>query len=101
VDLVITNPPYSLASEFVSRFISLFTSKESGELRIDGAFLLPLSFLGSDGRASFHRGFPSDLYVMPHRPSFTGDGDTDSEVYCWAVWGPNRGGRWTVLEVDP
>lgn len=101
VDLVITNPPYSLASEFVSRFISQFTVKDTGELRVDGAFLLPLSFLGSDGRASFHRGFPSDLYVMPHRPSFTGDGDTDSEVYCWAVWGPNRGGRWQVIECDP
>ena len=101
VDLVITNPPYSLASEFVSRFISLFTSKESGELRIDGAFLLGLNFATSAARAPFHRGFPSDLYVLPKRPSFTGDGKSDMSDYAWFVFGPNRGGHWKVLEVDP
>jgi hypothetical protein len=101
VDLVITNPPFALASEFVSRFISLFTAKETGELRIDGAFLLGLNFATSAARASFHRGFPSDLYILPKRPSFTGDGKSDMSDYAWFVFGPNRGGRWKVLEVDP
>jgi hypothetical protein len=98
---VITNPPYSLASEFVSRFISQKTDPKTGELSCPGAFLLPLSFLGSESRAAFHRGFPSDIYVLPRRPSFTGDGQTDAEVYAWFVWSANSGGKWKVLEVGP
>jgi hypothetical protein len=100
-DAVVTNPPYSLASEFVSRFISQMTDSDTGALTCKGAFLLPLSFLGSDGRASFHRGFPSNVYVLPRRPSFTGDGQTDSEVYAWFVWEGAQGpGSWEILEED-
>jgi hypothetical protein len=92
-DAVITNPPYSLASEFVARAMGQAPS-------VPKAFLLPLGFLGSEGRVAMHRGYPSDLYVIPRRPSFTGDGQTDAEVYGWFVWSPRGGGRWKVLEVD-
>ena len=93
-DAIITNPPYSLASEFVARAMTQASS-------VPKAFLLPLGFLGSEGRAVMHRSYPSDLYVIPRRPSFTSDGKTDAEVYGWFVWSPRGGGKWKVLEVDP
>jgi len=90
-DLVLTNPPYGLALEFVER-----AAKElPGACR---AFLLRLNFLGSQKRAVFHRANPCDVYVLPKRPSFT-NGGTDATEYAWFVWGPGRGGRWQILDV--
>ena len=93
VDLVLTNPPFSLAMEFVERAL-VMQRRHSGTT----AMLLRLAFLESQGRAAFHRANPSDVYVLPKRPSFTGDGKSDSSAYAWFVWGPNRGGRWQALE---
>lgn len=125
VDLVITNPPFSLAEEFVGKAIVDCPSAEK-------VFLLRLAFLESKKRASFHRAYPSDVYVLPERPSFvwaykcknklctwstmTPPGEkidacpwcscrhlqstkSDMAAYAWFVWGPGRGGRWQVLEV--
>lgn len=50
-------------------------------------------------RADFHRRHPSDVFVLPRRPSFTGGG-TDATEYAWFVWGPGRGNRWYVLTID-
>lgn len=61
-DLIITNPPFSLAIEYVKKAL------ESGALEC--AFLLRLAFLESKRRAAFHRANPSDIYVLPERPSF-------------------------------
>ena len=61
----ITNPPYSLAREFVDAALSI---------RAPGgvvAMLLRLNFLGSQKRAAWHRAHPADVYVLPRRPSFT------------------------------
>lgn len=92
VDVLITNPPYGLAMEFIEKALA-----EYGKL-IDCAFLLRINFLGSQKRAAFHRAHPSDVYVLPKRPSFTGKG-TDATEYAWFVWGPGRGGRWSMLDV--
>jgi len=89
-DQIITNPPYSLASEFVERAIT------TGR---DCAFLLRLNYLGSKKRAKFHREHPCDVYVLPRRPSFT-NGGTDATEYAWMVWGHGRGNRWAILDVD-
>lgn len=95
---VITNPPYSLAEEFVRKSIH----RDGGYQEFDQAFLLRINFLGSQKRAQFHREYPSDLYVLPRRPSFT-NGGTDATEYAWFVWGPptreGRKGRITVLDV--
>lgn len=90
---IITNPPYSLAMEFIERAL-----REAPE-DADVAFLLRLNFLGSQRRAAFHRSYPSDVYVLPRRPSFTGGG-TDATEYCWMVWGASRGGQWSILEIE-
>lgn len=91
-NLIITNPPYNLAQSFLERAFD--------EVGAGGtiAFLLRLNFLGSQKRASSHRAHPSDVYVLPRRPSFTGGG-TDATEYCWMVWGPGRGNRWWMLDV--
>lgn len=93
-DIIITNPPYSLAMEFVEHALRIVAP--GGQV----AMLLRLGFLASQKRADFHRAHPSSLYVLPRRPSFTENGKTDSSDYAWFVWGPERRGFVEVLEVD-
>lgn len=92
-DLVITNPPYKLALEFIAK--ALGEVAPGGEV----AMLLRLNFLGSQKRAGFLRANPPDVYILPKRPSFTGVG-TDATEYAWMVWGPGRGGRWQLLDTS-
>lgn len=97
--LIIGNPPYSLAMQFVERAFDLIRATEwSGTV----CFLLRLSWLASSKRRDFHRQNPADIFVLPRRPSFTGRG-TDSCDYAWFRWqlhdrgGIQGGGRWVVL----
>jgi hypothetical protein len=85
VTAVITNPPYCLAEEFVRHSRKVCPCA-------DLVFLLRIAFLASAGRLPLWRdlGTP-DLYVLPNRPSFTGNG-TDSADYAWF--------RWTVEKRD-
>lgn len=76
---VITNPPYSLAMEFVQA--ALDVTEPGGEV----VMLLRLNFLGSQKRATWLRENPPDVYVLPKRPSFT-NGGTDSCEYAWFRW---------------
>lgn len=61
-DLIVTNPPYSLALAFLQKAIV------SGAREI--AMLLRLNFLSSGKRAKFWREHPCDVLVLPKRPSF-------------------------------
>ena len=93
VDLVLTNPPYSLAEQFIRRAADHARSH---------AWLLRLNFLAAQKRLPLWAdlGTP-DVYVLPKRPSFTGAG-TDSCEYAWFVWpaGPKRSaGSVRVLEL--
>jgi hypothetical protein len=90
--LILTNPPFSLAMEFVE--LALASQRPH---RGTSAFLLRLSWLASSKRAAFHRENPSDVYVLSRRPSFTGDGKSDSTDYAFFVWGPGPRGRWAIL----
>ena len=130
-DVVLTNPPFSLAMEFVTR------SAEQCP-KADRAFLLRLAFLASQERAAFHKANPCDLFVLGRRPSFAaslkcaknakhnGCGwqvlqeldaprpktcpscglcgltvtTSDSADYAWMIFGPGRGGRWSILETE-
>jgi hypothetical protein len=89
-DLIITNPPYKFALDFVA--CALHTGR-------DVAMLLRLNFLASQQRAAFHKQHPSDVYVLPRRPSFAHK-RTDSTEYAWMVWGPGRGGRIAILDCE-
>lgn len=91
-DVIITNPPYSLALEFVKKSIKMADTV---------AMLLRLAFLSSLERQELHREFPADVFILPRRPSFTGDGRSDVGEYAWFVWDKrSAGGRWSVLR-DP
>jgi len=93
-DLVITNPPYTLAIDFVQR--SLEWVHENGWV----VMLLRLAFLEGQKRSQWMRGHAPDVYVLPKRPSFTGRG-TDSCAYAWMAWQRRlrKSGRVEILEV--
>lgn len=79
-DVIIGNPPYSLALEFIDKSLSL--------LRPDGRliFLLRTNFLESGKRFQWWQDNTlSGLFVLHKRPSFTGKG-TDATSYSWFVW---------------
>ncbi len=77
IDLIITNPPYSLAQEFIEKSLA--------EARTI-VYLLRLDFFGSIKRHEFWiRNTPTHLYVLSKRPSFIGKG-TDANNYGWFVW---------------
>jgi hypothetical protein len=61
-ELIITNPPYSLAQEFLEKALA------SGASQV--CFLMRLNFLGAQKRAAFWRKHPCDVWVLPKRPSF-------------------------------
>ena len=87
-DWVVTNPPFNQAMPILAN---------AWDAALVGvAFLLRLSFLEpTNGRSAWldaHAGYLSDLVVFGSpRPSFTGDGRTDSATVAWMVW--RR--RWT------
>ena len=76
-DLIISNPPFSLAQKFIEHALP----------RCDTLiFLLRLNFLGSQKRHKFWKANPPDkLIVLSKRPSFDGKG-TDNNDYAWYVW---------------
>lgn len=80
-DLVITNPPYASAFDFLKRAFELV--RPGGRV----AFLLRLNFLASQKRAKWMKANTPDVRVLPRRPSFTGGG-TDATEYAWMVWRP-------------
>ena len=79
-DIIIGNPPYSLAIEFVKKSLEL--------LNDDGIliFLLRTAFLESKARYKFWQENPlTGLLTLSKRPSFTGKG-TDATSYSWFIW---------------
>ena len=86
VDVIITNPPFSLSEEFIEKCLC--------ELKPDGTliFLQRVNFLGSIKRVDFwHRvGLPQKQGIIVPRPRFALRG-TDSCEYAWFVY--DRGNR--------
>jgi predicted RNA methylase len=91
-DLIISNPPYSHALEFVQHAMTLSPIV---------CMLLRLPWLASQRRAQWHRENPAQINVLPRRPSFTGDGKTDATEYAWFIWGSGDPGTYRILHVDP
>jgi hypothetical protein len=92
---IITNPPFSLAREFIDR--SLWMADNV-------AILLRLNFLGSNDRRDWWQThMPTALYVLTPRPQFldragnritgkNGKPGTDSCEYAWFVWSKDYSG---------
>lgn len=81
-DLIIGNPPYKFAEQFVRQSIDM--------LRPDGEviFLLRLAFLESDRRGNglFKELPPREVFVSTRRVSFTGNRKTDDTAYAIYIW---------------
>lgn len=99
-DVCMGNPPFSRAMDFI----------EFGRKRATvTALLLRLNYVGTADRHEFMTMHPPDLYVLPNRPSFTKNGNTDSIEYAWFVWDHNPyvvGGKtrppvWKLLDLTP
>lgn len=74
---IISNPPYSLAFEFVKKSLTLCD---------EVVMLLRLGFLASQTRYGFWQQHPCQrIIVLSERPSFDGDG-TDNSDYGWFIW---------------
>ncbi len=92
-DVYLFNPPFVHSLEFVQRALAEAT-KSTWVVA-----LLRLNWLAGIKRMGFHRVHPADVYVLPKRPSFTGDGKTDATEYAWFVWRRFAGGRWMILDL--
>ncbi len=79
-DLIITNPPYAQALEFIQ---TAFKWRRNATSVV--CMLLRLNFLGGQERAGWLRANMPSVYTSPRRPSFTGNG-TDATEYAWFVW---------------
>jgi SAM-dependent methyltransferase len=88
-DLIVGNPPYKYAEEFVRA--SLSSLKDVGVL----AFLLRTTFLNSQKRTlGLYKEYPpKTVYISGRRPSFSGDGKTNAEDYCVIVWVKGYSGK--------
>ncbi len=84
-DLIITNPPFSLAQQFIERSM-LWRKNEKSVV----AMLLRVNFLGSRKRAKWLRAMPPGVFVTPKRPQFSknkhGKLGSDATEYAWFVW---------------
>ncbi len=80
-EVIITNPPFSLALEFCDHALD-----RANEVYM----LLRLNFLGSQSRHDWwKKNEPGALFVLSKRPSFV-NGKTDSNEYAWFYWGPKH-----------
>ncbi len=91
-DLIIGNPPYSLAEEFIRHSFNILS--DNGYI----VFLLRLSFLESKKRArSLFKEFPPlNVYISVSRISFTCDGKSDDQAYAVFKWAKNRTQNWFI-----
>lgn len=89
-DVIIGNPPYSMADEFISKSLELLN--DNGYI----AFLLRLNYLGGRKRFAFYNEHPlENLIPISGRPSFT-KGATDSCEYGVFVWRKTPSGFSTI-----
>jgi len=84
--VAITNPPFSLAQDFIDACLAHSDTV---------VMLLRLNYLASKTRFDFMSTNTPDVYVLPTRPSFSG-GTTDSVEYAWFVWGRGKKRRGTL-----
>ena len=93
-DLIITNPPFSLAQPILTKALS--DVKDGGWV----VMLLRLNFFGSVGRkVFFDKYMPVYTFVHRKRMSFTPDGQTDSIEYMHAVFQKRNNPDFTRLKI--
>jgi hypothetical protein len=81
-DLIITNPPFSLSIEFLTKSL-----KEAKTV----CYLQRLNWLGSKTRKDFwNTNTPDKLFILSQRPQFMKEmglkSGSDSTEYAWFIW---------------
>lgn len=79
-DVAILNPPFRLTMAFILRCF---------EIARTVVVMQRVNYLGSEDRNEWFRANIPDLYVLPNRVSFTGDGKADGLEHAWHTWGPH------------
>lgn len=79
-DCVISNPPFNIAIEVIRSSLALVKAK-GGEV----AMLLRLGFMAGQERVDFHKENPSDIFVLPRRPSFCASISCKAKGCGWKV----------------
>lgn len=81
-DLVVGNPPYDVAEQFIRHSLNCL---EHGGYMV---LLLRLAFLESQtrARALYRHTPPQSVVVRANRVSFTGDGQTNATAYAYFIW---------------
>jgi len=94
-----SNPPFSLAEQFITH--SLDAVKDGGLV----VFLLRDDFMHSQGRYErLYKGNAiglREIVFLASRPSFTGDGKTDSHSYSYLVFKKGYIGKPTCGWLNP
>lgn len=97
---VVTNPPYSLAREFIIKSL---------EIAPYVALLMRVNILGSNRYDLLGNNMP-DMNVLSNRPSFVKakrrengklGSNTDATEYAWFIWGPERGKAHGQVKILP
>jgi len=88
-DVTIGNPPYRDAMRFLQHAFTM------SKMVI---FLLRNGFLATEERNPFMRANPPDVFFLPNRPPYRGNG-TDSTDYGWFVWYPGVQRQQGTLEI--
>ncbi len=81
VSLVMGNPPYKFAEEFIRKSLDLL--EDGGYL----VFMLRLAILESKKRMQLWKDYPrKKVVVCANRPSFSGDGKTNATAFAFLYW---------------
>jgi SAM-dependent methyltransferase len=82
VDIIVSNPPFSLLDDFAARIIDKTFESDCH------AFILTSVQWIDDGRRRerLEKCKPNRILRMPKRLSFTGDGKSGPTTYCWMVY---------------
>jgi len=93
-DVIFTNPPFLLGTVFLTASLKIARNV---------VFLMRQGFLASEERADFMRQHVPDVFQLPNRPSFAGQGKTDSCEYAWMKWRatPVTSGHLVILNSTP
>lgn len=93
-DLIIGNPPFSLAVEFIDR------SREHLNLLGIMSMLLQFNFVGGELRVDWWKARPQQAQrTLAPRPSFSGDvKGNDSVDYAWHIWDEQRPHFWPPFD---
>lgn len=94
-DLIVTNPPFSLAEEFVARAALLWPG-------VRRALLMRVGILESAKRVAFNKKHPARVHIYSSRPSFSNNGSTDAALYGLFEYAPEiTSGEYEILDCEP